>query len=737
MRTFWHEAPLVRIVFAIVIGIGIAIFVNHIAEESFLTLCIASSVCFLGALGTIVISFLSITKSYKYRFVYGAFLLITLIAFGYVLTWFQSSINSGKHFSKLANQSTFLLANVIEPPMVKEKVVVVNAKITSVVDEFGSVDVHGKMLINLMKDSKSISLKYGDVIVFKNNSKLLEEPKNPNEFSYKLYQSFHTVYHRIFLKNGDWQLVQENQGYAFFKTIYILREKFMLTLDKYIDDKNDFAVSTALMLGYRDYMTEDVIRAYSSSGALHVLSVSGLHVGIMFLMFNFLLMPIKENTRMRMFVKSGIIILMIWVYACLTGLSPSVLRSAAMFTLLQLARSTTRKPNTYNVLGGSALVLIIWDPFIVTEIGFRLSYLAVIGIVFLQPLIYNTIVIERKQPPKYRAAEWYAKPFVFLRRDLGWFFRYGLPDFCWQLTAVSIAAQVATFPLGLYYFHQFPVMFLISNIIVIPLSNLLLFAGTALFAFNSATLDGAADLIGYGFENVLMYLNKFIFFIDSFSFALIENISITMVQMVLWYLFIFGVCWLLLERRVQVLIGSLLLVLCLLLSYGWQSIEVAKQNIFVVYHVPKHSGMAIITKGKAYTMMDDYLQKNESAKLFHVKHHWWACGVDAETEMNSSHYVETPLGKLISYSGKRILVVEQALPSIPISMQKKLDVDVVVLNGNSKIYINKLARVVDFSQAVFSTNVPRWRTKYWKKDCETLGVSYWDVAEKGAYLSYL
>ena len=109
MRTFWHEAPLVRIVFAMIIGIGIAIFVNHIAEESFLTLCIASSVCFLGALGTIVISFLSITKSYKYRFVHGAFLLITLIAFGYVLTWFQSSINSGKHFSKLANESTFLL----------------------------------------------------------------------------------------------------------------------------------------------------------------------------------------------------------------------------------------------------------------------------------------------------------------------------------------------------------------------------------------------------------------------------------------------------------------------------------------------------------------------------------------------------------------------------------------------------------------------------------------------------
>lgn len=737
MRTFWPEAPLARIVFAIIIGIGMFVYVDQQDELLFFGLWMAVLVGLLSLLGVFAVSYQSIAVAYRYRFLNGTFLLIILVVLGFVLAWFQSSINSERHFSKLVTDPGYLIANVIEPPVVKDKVVVVTVKVKSVVNDEGVADAHGKLLINFLRDERSSLLVYGDEVIFRNTIKVLEPPKNPNEFSYKLYQSFQTIYHRAFLKQEDWKVLSRNQGNVFFKYVYILREKFMLTLDKYVDDKNDFAVATALLLGYRDYMTEDVIRAYSSSGALHVLSVSGLHVGIMFLMFNFLLKPLRESSRSRVLIKAGIVIFLIWVYACLTGLSPSVLRSATMFTMLQLGKATSRKPNTYNVLAGSALLLLLFNPFLVTEIGFRLSYLAVIGIVFLQPMIYSLWVIVSKIPPRFRSVSWYLKPGYFLFYDMGWFLRYWLPDFVWQLVAVSLAAQIATFPLGLFYFHQFPVMFLISNVVIIPLSNLLLFMGTALCAFDGFHLSYVSDFTGNTFKTILIYLNKFIFLIDGLSFALIENISITMFQMVLWYLFIMGICWLIIERRRTVFIGSLGVMLWLLVSYGWQRIDVAKQKMFIVYHVPKHSGMAIIANGHAFTMMDDYLKSNESARLFHVKHHWWACGVETETEMNNLHYTETPLGKIITYGTKRILIVENSMQRGSFGVAQKLKVDVVILGGNNKIYIDKLAQFVEFQQAVFNTNAAPWRIKYWKKDCEKMGKPYWDINEKGAYLSYL
>jgi competence protein ComEC len=255
------------------------------------------------------------------------------------------------------------------------------------------------------------------------------------------------------LKSGDWELLQVKEDNIFFSTIYKMREYFLSILSTYVRDRNQFAVASAIMLGYNDYMNGDITRAYASSGALHVLSVSGLHVGIMFFMLNVLLKFMDNRGRKLEITKSVSIILFIWLYACLTGLSPSVLRSAMMFSLIQSGTLLKRHVNTFNIVFGSAVVLMLFNPFIVTEVGFRLSYLAVLGIIYLQPKIYSL-----------------------------WAFKNWFLDKAWMIVAVSLAAQIATFPLSLLYFHQFPNLFLISNLVVIPVSNLILFLGTGLFA---------------------------------------------------------------------------------------------------------------------------------------------------------------------------------------------------------------------------------------------------------------
>ncbi len=199
------------------------------------------------------------------------------------------------------------------------------------------------------------------------------------------------------------------------------------------------------MLGYRDYMNADIVQAYASSGALHVLSVSGLHVGVLFLALQFIFSWMDKYRKLK-WVKVMLVLSVMFFYAVLTGLSPSVLRAVVMFTFFVIAKVLNRDNNMYNVLGVSCLLLLFWNPYLITEIGFKLS-LAVLGIVVLYPILQPILTFKNK-----------------------------IMKGAWSITCLSIAAQIATFPISLYYFHQFPNLFLISNLCTISTLSQYLFS---------------------------------------------------------------------------------------------------------------------------------------------------------------------------------------------------------------------------------------------------------------------
>lgn len=261
-------------------------------------------------------------------------------------------------------------------------------------------------------------------------------------------------------------------------------------------------------------------------------------------------------------------------------------------------------------------------------------------------------------------AEMVFETILFSAHDLYWFLLKVI-DFFWQIIAVSIAAQIATCPLSLLYFHQFPNLFLISNLVVIPWSNFVLFSGTTLFLVD--TIPYVNVVVGCIFNFFLSTLNQFIFWIDSIPFALIRGISITMVEMGLLYLLIFLLCWLTEERRVKVLIASLLVVFGLCSFYSYERITKSQQKKIVVYCAPKQSAIAFIDGRKVLTDFDERLLHDQSAILFHVKHHWWDCGVKEETQVSSK---QLPIGKLILFEGKKILVVDSALEKMILNSSK-------------------------------------------------------------------
>ncbi len=723
---------MLRIALSVIAGIGVEIFADSVLYRSADVLLLMILLLSISALTILILSFITNTELvYRSRIANGVAISVLLISFGYVLTWLYADKNYQTHFQKFLKPESFLVAKIIKPPLEKTKVITVVAEIGAVKNKNELTATTGNILINIMRDSTSNDLKYGDVLVFNSAIQEFDEPKNPEEFSFKLYQSFHNIYHRTFLKGGDWKLVGEHQGNFLMAKVYQVREYFLSLIMKYVKDKNNFAVASAIMLGYNDYMNSDVTRAYASSGALHVLSVSGLHVGIMFIMLNFLLKWFDGKGRKLEITKSVIIITLIWFYACLTGLSPSVLRSAMMFSMIQFGKAMIRNVNTYNVIFASIVVLSLFNPFIVTEVGFRLSYLAVLGIIFLHPKIYALIVVgfgyerESKNQNNYLL-----KPFTFFLHDKKWFF-WWIVDLGWQIVAVSIAAQIATFPLSLYYFHQFPNLFLLSNLVVIPVSNLILFLGTGLFAVGK--IPYINDVVGWCFNGLLIVLNKFIFWIDSLWFALVQGISITMIEMIVWYVLIFLLCWLTEERRTKLVLASLLIVFGLTSSYSYRQIENSKQKQIVVYSVPKQKAIALIEGRKVLTAFDEKLLNDPSAMMFHVKHHWWNCGISEEAQLDSG-IRQLPWGKLILFENKKILIVDSVLGKTNFEMDKKIKVDLVILSHSPKAYLENLKKLIDFDEVIFDSSNKKWKVDYWKKDCEKLKIKYWDVLERGAYI---
>jgi len=169
------------------------------------------------------------------------------------------------------------------------------------------------------------------------------------------------------------------------------RQNLLNILRNHLKIDKNYAVGSALILGHKDELEQDILKTYASAGAMHVLAVSGLHVGIIFLMLNYVFKGLENIKKYGRLFKAILLIVALWIYAFITGLSPSVLRAATMFSFIVIGQSTYRSTNIYNTLSASAFLLILINPFIITQVGFQLSYLAVIGIVYLQPRLYQTI----------------------------------------------------------------------------------------------------------------------------------------------------------------------------------------------------------------------------------------------------------------------------------------------------------------------------------------------------------
>ena len=247
--------------------------------------------------------------------------------------------------------------------------------------------VIGKSLLNVEIDSTQPIYKIDDIFIASTPFIELTQPLNPNQFNYKSYLEKQYVYHQIFVTNPSLLKLSSNR-YTVFGFADQLRETINEKLKQHRFKPDELAIINALLLGQRQDISEDIYNSYIRAGAIHILAVSGLHVGIVLLLLNFSFKPI-EYIKNGKVIKVVLILLILWGFAIVAGLSASVTRAVTMFSIVGIAMHWKRPTNVYNTLGISMFLLLLFKPMFLFDVGFQLSYLAVLSIVLIQPILYN------------------------------------------------------------------------------------------------------------------------------------------------------------------------------------------------------------------------------------------------------------------------------------------------------------------------------------------------------------
>jgi competence protein ComEC len=281
-------------------------------------------------------------------------------------------------------------------------------------------------------------------------------------------------------------------------------------LRKNIPQKKECGLAEALLIGYKNDLDRSLLQAYSNTGVVHVVAISGLHLGLIFSILNYLCKPIKHSNRGRI-LRVVIILAGLWLFSLLAGGSPSVLRSAVMFSSIVIGEYFSKRPSIYNNLASSAFFLLCYDPYWLWDLGFILSYSALISIVLFMKSVYNVFIFKNK-----------------------------ILDNIWKLNAVTIAAQILTMPVLLYYFKQFPNLFIITNFVAVPLSSIILLGELILCAIHF--IQPAALLLGKLLLVLIKFLNDSVEYIDSLPYSTTNGLSINFLQMIVLYLVI-GLTW--------------------------------------------------------------------------------------------------------------------------------------------------------------------------------------------------
>lgn len=591
-------------------------------------------------------------------------------------------------FEEAPPDEKIYLLEIHSEPVLKEKTTACEAQILGY-DSLGTSLTMNAIRIKLLfyEDSMAVTLLPGDRLLVSGKLKKISAPLNPNTFDYAAFMERHGVFYQLGLTPGEWKLYDRTPSIV--RLAIQWRNMALSVYEKRISDPENKAIIKALICGYVQELVPEIRDVYVKSGTMHMLSVSGMHVGILLIILGRTLFWLKNPV-----VKNILLILILWLYALLTGLSPSVMRAVSMCTLYLIGESIHKKHSTWNAVAFALLGLLAWDTHFLFNAGFQLSFLALCGIL----LVTSGNVTA--------GPGWKEKVKAWLRSYL----------------AMSLSAQLATSPVAIYYFHQFPVYFLIGNLLIVPLAAPMMYAGLLLLVLEPFPFlaEGCA-----WFLNMLLGLCQYVALeIAELPGASFGNIQWNMLLVFSLYILLIGfVLKVKIGQDRGLFLGSILLCFSAVYS-SFHLYERKNQSGLIVYSVYGKSACDLYA-GNRMMYFGDSLEETETR--FSLQPFRNAKGLEELVPVEETQHA---WGTSLRMDSLRILRFwgrgSWELPSSPIPT-------VLILEKDAECRPADLLDSVNFCNIVLAGNLSWKSRKYWLEHARELNIPIHDVRVDGAF----
>lgn len=662
VRMFFSNNPFVRIALAFIVGELLCCFVG----VPFFVCLILMLVCLLAAA---LVCFRTFNP--RQQWIQGAVLMLTVASVAMCISAIKIPLASNQGLFTERNSYRAVLLN---PPTPKNEYLQSKLQIEAVSDNGQWKPVDLCVMAKFTNDSAANALKAGQTIEM---SAQIAEPRshlNPFGFDFKQYLSSNGIVGSIYVDN-NWHLI-DNEVRGLKQIALNVRQRLVGVLAQSGLSGNELGLACTLVLGYRDNIDAEIKQAYMCAGAMHVLAVSGMHVGIIYAVLEWIMLLFGGKRFFR--IKLLAIMLLLWCYAFITGLSPSVMRAALMFSVVIIGRMAKRQTSIFNSLAASAVLLLIINPRFLFSAGFQLSYMAVIGIVTIAP-----IITQKVETP------------------------WGLVNKIWELVAVSVAAQIATFALCRYYFDITPVYFFISSVVV-SVGAVVLMVLTLATLVASGIMVFAVPFFSQLTAIAAKLLNGAIVFIANLPGSTLPNRDVTVFQaIIIFSLIASALVWFVAKKRFAGQI-SLACVLVLFVVYAEKTINTDRQSSLNVYYDTKSPSIHFFSEGESWWWQTDTVGSQLMAK---ADEYWRAhkSHIISDTS-NLSGKIMSTRRSFFAFGDVTGLVIK---PTTALAqVQKPITLDYVVVCGKTK-FNNLKNNNIQYRTLIVDATMPPWYVRDW------------------------
>jgi competence protein ComEC len=660
--------PIVLVLFGFLIGI----LTQHFCILPFRSILFG---IFCSAIGFVFTYFLNVKKKFQSYF-FESFVLILSLAFGMFSTYLHKEINSENHFLHFLSEKNIVQGIVSE----KLKATVYYDKFILKTTSVNQQNCSGKIIFYIPKKAEKV-IEVGNKIKFFETPKILQNSFNPHQFDYSKYLQNQNIFYEIKFKETD--NIEVSTDYNFYHYINLIKSKILNSYQVDSFKSDNYNLLMALLFGEKTELSKELSYNYTQAGIIHILAISGLHIALIYSIVLWLTKPLQRLKKGKVYIFL-ISLSVLWFYAVLAGFSASIVRAAVMFSIIALAKILNRQSNIYNSLALSALFLLLYNPNYLFDVGFQLSFAAVLSIVIFQPFVR-----------KYS----YSKYYVVRETK--------------SLLLISLVAQIGVLPLTLYYFGQFPLLFLVANLIAIPLSSIILVVGLVLLPFNFL-VPKVANYLSVFVNFLIDVMNTFTAWIVQFEVFIIRNIAFHGVLVVLLYVIIGCVIYLIYNPKIKFVLPLLFSVILFQMGYFLLNSKEKVNNEFVVFNVMKHNLFVETKNNTAVFYTDDFKDSKQTIEAY------------TRGKFVKNYRVE-PVKNVFAFK-KKILCID----SLGVYNAKQKP-EVVVLIQSPKINLKRLISTLKPQQIIADGSNFKSYIKLWKVTCEQEKIPFHATAEKGFY----